>query len=239
MNARGQFTSLCALSRRTIENHSLLHAQTPHVTRQSLMKKIFAILAVTLSVSAIPSTGFADDCPKKIRVEAHTFSSLSSSDSSVLDRIFQSGDGQSDRAYIQEILRTAETLSAVDAVLSYSPTNSRRLGGCVYRGPGLKLRIARTSVRRDHGYVAELKLGRVDYVSDHGGNPSSHHGNALSLTTHFSAVSASALIPAARRVSSLSFELLVQVPMGDYGTDGYYEPIEIGRADTVRYSIVE
>jgi len=84
-----------------------------------------------------------------------------------------------------------------------------------------------------------LKLGKVKYRSDTGGNPSSHVGNAVDLQRHLTTLDRTHLVLGTKQKNILSFELLIQVPLGDYGTDGFYNTAKIGQVKFVKYSIVE
>lgn len=201
------------------------------VTRQG------AVLGLVLA--AFAHGAFATECPRKIRVEAKDFVSISANDEKAVTKIFELGDEQTEKSYIEAVLKVANELEPVDEVVSYSKKASGSSANCAYRGK--KVTLSLVPVQNEFagkGYTARLRLGRINYHSTDG-NPTSHVGNALDLVTHVNKLDANRIVQSEAKRSPLSFDLQIQIPLGDYGTDGYEETAKVGYSTSVKYTVVE
>jgi hypothetical protein len=184
---------------------------------------------------------FAFDCPAKVHVEASKFSAVAATDTQKINSFYELGEKQTAKVYIEKVLEVANNLADVNEVLTkkQSPAGSTT---CEYTGSTVKLflfPVQNEWARK--GYTADLRLGKIDYdaPANANGGPSSHHGLALHLDTHLTILTKDKMKVAKRRVSHLNFDLVVQEAIDDSGTESWEEIAAVGRADVVKYTVVE
>jgi hypothetical protein len=199
------------------------------------------ITALGIIVAVMAPGLLAMECPKKIRVEAKDFTSISADNQKEIEDIYQLGDKQTEKTYIQAVLQVANKLTPVDEVVTYSPKASSYIASCIYRGKTVSVSIYPVENEyADKGYTARLKLGKIKYKSPtNAGNPVSQFGNALDLVTHLATLEKGRIVQRQNKSYPLSLELSIQIPLGDYGTDGYSVTAKVGSAKAVKYTVVE
>lgn len=192
---------------------------------------------LSLVILALAQSSFATYCPKKIQVTVSDFKTLSANNESKIDSFFKLGDEQTEKSYIKAVLEVANGLTDSEEVLTYSKKGAPNSSStCVYRSKTMSLRVSQNL--SENGYTAVLTLGKINYQSKTGGNPISHKGNALELITHLISFDETEIIQPKNRNSQLSFNLEIQIPLGDYGTDGFSETAHVGTAKAT-YSLAD
>jgi hypothetical protein len=199
---------------------------------------IFAAIAAAFSGQA----SFAQlQCPKVIRVQVDGLKSTSAKNTRAIEQIYTKGEKQTNKDYIAAALAAVNRVESLTDVLRYSPSLSSAHMRCGYKGKNSRLIVSPIGNEyADKGYIAALAIGSINYKSPNlGGNPSSHVGYAADLISVLKDFNKSEIQLNRSRAHYLNLDLLVQVPLGDYGTDGYDVDVKIGQAASVRYSIVE
>ncbi len=194
------------------------------------MKTIAALLISFFTVPVM-----ALDCPKTVKVEVRKLTSVLATDASGVEQIYLAGDQQTEQEFIEATLRSANKLTDFDDVLTYRKALST-YDTCGYRGAKSLLSLYPNSFSKKPSAV--LRLAYVDYVSKGSGNPTSAKGYQLELVTPLKLMNATAVTSFKTKKSMLEFELDIQIPLGDYGTDGYTERTNVGSAETVVYTVI-
>jgi hypothetical protein len=199
---------------------------------------MFKTMMISAFTMIMAQSSFAITCPQQISVEASDFSSISSKSTSDIDKIFKLGDQQTEKPYIEKILKAANKLTSISEVLTLSK-KFKDSSSCYYTSKAATLRIAPNGSEWEHkGYIATLKAARINYKSGGFGNPESHRGFAVDVVSQLNTFTPGK-ITQSKKSATLSFELGIQIPLGDYGTDGYTETATIGSAKSVVYQVVK
>ncbi len=180
----------------------------------------------------IANQTMALDCPKTIEVSVKGLKTISSENKLAVEEIFKKGDQQTDQAYIQAVLQSVENIHSLQDTL----TIVKNLSGkdfCQYKGTESSLTLRPKNYNHPTAY-ADLKIGQVSYV---GSSPTKAWGSHATLKTPLIEFNASKIQTYKSKKSILEIELLVQVPIGDYGTDGYSVNEKIGSAESVVYTV--
>lgn len=206
----------------------MTYARNPKTQRRPFMKRlalfIFATMAGQMALSA--------QCPNSIQVIVKELKSTSSTNTAAIQRIFIKGDSQTDKAYIKEILESVNKIDSVNDTLVQVKSQSKT-GHCVYRGSTSSLILTGGQYYSDKP-VANLRIGRVNYK---GSNPSQAWGYQASLKTELSSFNELKIVQAGKAVN-LVIDLMVQIPLGDYGTDGYDVDAKIGQAKSIEFKVL-
>jgi|JI10StandDraft_1071094.scaffolds.fasta_scaffold437025_2 hypothetical protein len=175
---------------------------------------------------------FAEQCAKSIQVVVKGLVSTSSMNAQAVQRIYVKGDSQTDKAYIEDILKSVNQIQSLNDTVVLVKSRSKS-GQCVYRGSQSRLVIT-SNVPYGQKPSANLYIGRVNYK---GSSPTSATGYQATLKTELSSFSESRIVQTGK-TSRLTIEMLVQIPLGDYGTDGYDVTADIGYAKSVDFKIL-
>lgn len=200
---------------------------------------MYKLALICLSLSAFAQSAFSMECPKKIEVSAEGFSSIASTNTQKIEAIYKLGDKQTDKTYIQAVLSVANKLTDFAETLSLSKKYSTD-SKCSYVGKASSLSIVPVENEwAQKGYTAVLKTGKINYQGAENGNPTAHKGLAVSAVSHLTKFSVNKITQPKKHSAVLSFDLFIQIPMGDYGTDGFEETAVIGSVESVIYRVVE
>lgn len=182
----------------------------------------------------IAQTSFAAiECPKKISVTASGFPSINPENGKLVDTIFDKGEGQTSSDYIKAVLVAGSKLTTIKEILTVSKKYSSSTT-CVYTGKTANLNVTYSYPK----YEAALMVAKVKYEGgDSGLNPSSANGFSLDVLTKLTQFGETGVT--ALKASTLSMDLYIQIPLGDYGTDGYTNTYELGKVQTVKYEVVK
>ena len=196
------------------------------------MKSFLMVLVIGL----VSQISFAAQCPKAIQVSVAGLTSIASTNTAAIQRIFVKGESQTDKAYIQEILKSVNSIQSLNDILVLIASRSKD-GNCEFKG-------SQSTLSLTNGYeypkvpVANLRIGKIHYKgSTPGSNPTEAWGYQATLKTPLKSFDAKNIVQSGN-THNLIIELNVQIPMGDYGTYGYDVDAKIGQAHSVDFRIL-
>ncbi len=193
------------------------------------MKKLSLLFALFMTTQAM-----AAECPQIIQVAVKGLKSISAENETEIEKIFKLGEEQTDKEYIQTILKSVNEIASFKDVLVIIKSQSNG-NKCQYKGNNSTLTVTSKSYDKPAA-VAMLKIGRVNYE---GNSPSKAWGFQSTLKSDLTKFDNTQLVPYKNRKSILTTNMLVQIPLGDYGTDGYDIDVKIGAADSVTYKVIQ
>ncbi len=193
------------------------------------------ISLVVLIASVVSQFSFALECPQSIQVVVDGLTSVSYTNAAAVQRIFVKGESQTDKAYIQEILKSVNGIQSMNDTLVLIASRSKD-GNCLYKGQQSTLNLT-NGYEYPKAPVANLRIGKIHYKSSSGGNPTAAWGYQANLQTALKSFDAHDIVQngSAHR---LIIDMSVQIPVGDYGTDGYDVNAKIGQANRVNFRIL-
>ncbi len=192
------------------------------------------ISLIVLVASFVSQFSFALQCPRSIQVEVDGLTSVSFNNAAAVQRIFVKGESQTDKAYIQEILKSVNGIQSLNDTLVLIASRSKD-GNCEYKGNQSALSLT-NGYEYPKAPVANLRIGKIHYKST-SGNPTEAWGYQANLVTALESFDAHNIVQKGS-AHRLIIDMNVQIPMGDYGTDGYNVDANIGQAKRVDFRIL-
>jgi hypothetical protein len=175
-----------------------------------------------------------------ISVQVVGLKSTSSRDFSAIKKFSEAGGSQTATSYIATILEVVNNVNQLQDILKLSrveKSNGSEITSCTYQGQKSSLKLKRKNYTNKTD-TAILSLGYINYRNELG-NPTEHKGFAADLISKLTELSAIAVTPYKNKLAQLTLDLNVQIPLGDYGTDGWTETVEIGSAQNVVYKVLQ
>jgi hypothetical protein len=205
------------------------------------MKNLLASILMVFGVltGSVSMASESVQCPNAVQVDVAGLSSTSVYDTAAVYKLFEAGDKQISISFIEVVLQSVNKLGKTfnDTLKLVKKNNSYSNHSCEYKGQNSKLTLVA-------GYTSKAKavlsVGYVNYKNPiEGGNPISAKGYQAYLTTDLKALDAQNVAAYKTKVSPLRMDLDVQIPLDDYGTEGYTATPQIGQAKSVTYTVVE
>ncbi len=200
-----------------------------------LVLSILVSVSLANAVSKKPAP--AKECPEKLRVEVSDLAITDQNNTDAINKIYKLGEEQTPVDYIATVLASAGayTSFADDLKLTKLDKNSYPKI-CRYKGQTLTMGLQLAGFKQKP--VALLDFAAIEYKNpDPHGTLISNNGYGAYIKTTLRSVDSLKLVPYMRRRSHAYIDLNVQVPMGDYGTEGFTENADIGYSSNVVYTI--
>jgi hypothetical protein len=200
------------------------------------MKIVILMTAVLL---ATPGFAANFECPKEIQVEVIDLKSTSYLDQAEVDKIVVDiGENQTERSFVEAVLKSVNKIKNFSDKLKFQKAYENYPNYCLYKGSKSDLRVELPTFSEPGRAI--LFLGDVDYKNSvEGLNPISASGYQTQLVSELKKVNATAVDVYKSRANKLLLEMEIQIPLGDYGTDGFLEYANIGSAKTVTYTVTK
>src|SRR3989338_323639 len=192
------------------------------------MKKVSLLFALFMA-----SQTMAAECPQIIQVAVKGLKSMSAENEIAIEKIYKQGEEQTDKEYIQTILKSVNEITSFKDVLVIVKSQSKDRN-CQYKGSNSTLTIT-SRIYGKPVASAKLKIGRVNYE---GNSPTNAWGYQSTLKSDLTKFDNTQVVPYKNRKSILTTNMYVQIPLNDE-TDGFDTDVKIGAADSVTYKVIQ
>lgn len=191
------------------------------------MKLSAIVLVVGLAASSANAMD-ASVCPMKIRVTASGAKTINPENDAKIAEIVAKSDSQMSADLIKKVLTTVRKSPSLDIVLKLSKQKSN---WCLYKNGTNVMTITETR----EGVIASLNTYSIDQNQSHS---YSQWGNMVQIEKKVTRLGP-ARIGIEGGKAKMIMNILVQIPLGDYGTDGYDVPVQMGTFDKFDMSVVQ
>lgn len=169
----------------------------------------------------------APTCPKKLSLMVSGVKTYLADDAYAIEAMVKQGDRQTPAEYFKAVLRAANKVTEVSDTLTLK---SDDYSSCLYKGKASDLRIDKDF----DGNTATLSFIPVKFDSE----DYSAEGKQVNLKAKLKKLSTSEVEVLKSQKLRLFVEVLVQIPLGDYGTDGFDQEIDIGSAKSLELRVL-